>query len=89
MERYIHELFQFELESGRLDFENDPDYRDALSQFDRQYELIWQAGDHKQCEQLYSFCFELAHFSAQAAFSHSMRLGMALMCQGIAGLSGR
>ena len=79
---YIHELYQHALMSGRLVFE------DALSRFGQQYELIWQAGDHRQCEQLYSLCFDLAYFSGRAAFSQGAHLGMGLMGWSGTGLSG-
>ena len=85
---YIHELYQHALMSGRLVFEDDPGYRDALSRFGQQYELIWQAGDHRQCEQLYSLWFDLAYFSGRAAFSQGAHLGMGLMGWSGTGLSG-
>lgn len=88
MNSYINELYKFELESGRLDFEDDPGYRDVLSRFSQQYQAVWQAGDHGQCEQLYSSCFDLAHFSSRAAFCRGMCLGIGLICRGIGGLSG-
>lgn len=85
---YIRELYRLELESGRLSFENDPGYRSTLSQLNQQYEAVWETGDHKLCEQLYSSCFELADDSARTAFCRGMCLGMGLMCCGLRGLSG-
>ncbi len=88
MLNYIHELYQHELESKRLAFESDPGYRDALAKLNQRYEAIWDTGDHKLCEALYSSCFDLVHFSSRSAFYHGMRLGMALICWGGGGLSG-
>ena len=88
MTNYINELYLHELESGRLTLESDPDYRDTLAKLNKQYEAVWQTGDHNLCEELYSSCFDLVHFSSLSAYFHGMRLGMALICWGGTGLSG-
>ncbi len=88
MTDYIHSLYIHELESGRLDFTSDPGYRKAINQFSPQYDTVYQAGDHRQCELLWSCCFDLVHYSSRAAFYHGMRLGMGLIGWGAAGLSG-
>ena len=46
MTNYINELYLHELESGRLTLESDPDYRDTLAKLNKQYEAVWQTGDH-------------------------------------------
>ena len=78
MLNYINSLYELELESGRLDFESDLGYREALRCFSVQYEDIYLAGDPKLCEALFSSCFDLEYYVSRAAFSYGLRLGIAL-----------
>ncbi len=78
MEQIIDRLYYIELESGRLDPQNDPECNCDAQAFDECYDWLWEHLDHKKCEELYSAVMALLDSSDKAAFRLGLRLGLGL-----------
>ena len=81
MDLYLGSLYDFELESGRLSWESDPEYRRSLDAFHRSYDELWEQWDHPSSERLWSRAMELSDAGARCAFAHGFRLALWLALQ--------
>ena len=78
MNTYLDELYYLELESDRLSFDRDAEYRRALDAFSSVYDQLYRENDHRQCERLWEQAMSCLNESARLAFGYGFRLAMSL-----------
>jgi len=78
MKEILDKLYYSELESGRLDPEQDPEYQLDAQEFEKCYDWLWDHLNHKKCDELYTSVMAMQTSSEKAAFHYGLRLGLRL-----------